>query len=90
MKGIDEGYELPAEAEDDVWSLNDRERTSLGIEPLPHNLNEAIRVMEDSELLAETLGEHVFDFFLRNKRVEWEEYRVDVSMFERNRMLPLL
>jgi glutamine synthetase len=90
MKGIDEGYELPAEAEDDVWSLNDRERTSMGIEPLPHNLNEAIRVMEDSELLAETLGEHVFDFFLRNKRAEWEEYRVDVSMFERNRMLPLL
>jgi len=90
MKGIEEGYELPREAEDDVWSLNERERTSLGIDPLPRNLHEAIVVAERSELLAEALGEHVFDFFLRNKRVEWDEYRVVVSAFERDRMLPLL
>ena len=90
MKGIEEDYVLPPEAEDDVWSLNDRERTSLGIDPLPHNLNESIRVMESSELLAETLGEHVFDFFLRNKRAEWGEYRGQVSAFERDMMLPQL
>jgi glutamine synthetase len=90
MKGIEEGYDLPREAEDDVWSLNERERKSLGIDPLPHNLAEAIAVAESSELLAETLGEHVFDFFLRNKRAEWDEYRVQVSAFERDRMLPQL
>jgi glutamine synthetase len=90
MKGIEDDYELPREAEDDVWSLTERERKSLGIEPLPTSLSEAIRVAEDSELLAETLGEHVFDFFLRNKRTEWEEYRTQVSVFERDRMLPVL
>ena len=90
MKGIEEGYELPAEAEDDVWSLNERERKSLGIDPLPKSLHDAIRIMENSELLAETLGEHVFDFFLRNKRAEWDDYRGQVSAFERDRMLPLL
>jgi glutamine synthetase len=90
MKGIKEGYELPREAEDDVWSLTERERKSLGIDPLPKSLYDAIAVAENSELLAETLGEHVFDFFLRNKRAEWEEYRVQVSAFERDRMLPLL
>ena len=90
MKGIEEGYDLPREAEDDVWSLNERERKSLGIDPLPRSLAEAISVAEDSELLAGTLGEHVFDFFLRNKRAEWDEYRVQVSAFERDRMLPLL
>ncbi|HZJ07738.1 MAG TPA: glutamine synthetase family protein [Nocardioidaceae bacterium] len=90
MKGIAEDYDLPPEAEDDVWSLNDRERTSLGIDPLPHSLNEAIAVMEKSELLAETLGEHVFDFFLRNKRAEWAEYRSQVSTYERDMMLPQL
>ena len=63
---------------------------SLGIDPLPKSLYDAIAVAENSELLAETLGEHVFDFFLRNKRAEWEEYRVQVSAFERDRMLPLL
>ena len=46
--------------------------------------------MESSELVAETLGEHVFDFFLRNKRAEWDDYRGQVSAFERDRMLPVL
>ena len=90
MKGIEQGLDLPREAEDDVWSLTERERTSLGIEPLPKSLNEAIEIAENSELLAETLGEHVFDFFLRNKRAEWDEYRGQVSAFERDRMLPVL
>ncbi|GAW50861.1 MULTISPECIES: glutamine synthetase family protein [unclassified Nocardioides] len=90
MKGIEEGYELPREAEDDVWSLTERERKSLGIEPLPRSLHDAIGVAETSELLAETLGEQVFDFFLRNKRAEWDEYRGQVSAFERDRMLPVV
>jgi glutamine synthetase len=90
MKGIEEDYDLPREAEDDVWALTERERKSLGIEPLPRSLSEAIAVAEHSELLAETLGEHVFDFFLRNKRAEWEEYRGQVSAFERDRMLPVI
>ncbi|MGI8523169.1 MAG: glutamine synthetase, partial [Nocardioides sp.] len=90
MKGIEEGYDLPREAEDDVWTLTERERKNLGIEPLPKSLYDAIGVAESSELLAETLGEHVYDFFLRNKRAEWEEYRTQVSAFERDRMLPVL
>ncbi len=90
LKGIEEGYELPREAEDDVWALTENERRALGIAPLPRNLDEAIRVMENSELVAETLGEHVFDFFLRNKRAEWHEYRSQVTQFEIDRMLPLL
>ena len=72
LKGIEEGYELPPETEDDVWSLTDAERQAMGIKPLPASLNEAIAIMESSELVAETLGEHVFDFFLRNKRAEWD------------------
>ena len=90
LKGIEEGYELPPETEDDVWGLTDRERRAMGIKPLPASLAEAIEAMEESELVAETLGEHVFDFFLRNKRTEWEEYRGQVSAFERDRMLPVL
>ena len=69
-------------AEDDVWALTDGERRALGIEPLPPSLAEAIAVMERSELVAETLGEHVFDFFLRNKRSEWQDYRRQVTAFE--------
>ena len=90
LKGIEEGYELPEGAEDDVWALTDAERRALGITPLPSNLSEAIRTMEQSELVAETLGEHVFDFFLRNKRNEWLEYRREVTPFELDRYLPVL
>jgi glutamine synthetase len=90
MKGIEEGYELPPGAEDDVWTLSDVELRALGYGQLPHNLADALRALEDSELLAETLGEHVFDFFLRNKREEWIDYRSEVSPFELRRYLPLL
>ncbi len=90
MRGIEQGYELPREAEDDVWALTERERKSLGIDPLPKNLNEAIAIAENSELLAETLGENVFDYFLRNKRAEWDQYRGQVSAFERDQMLPVI
>ncbi|RNM14008.1 glutamine synthetase family protein [Nocardioides pocheonensis] len=90
MKGLAEQYDLPREAEDDVWSLTDGERQALGLQQLPKNLHDAIVVAERSELLAETLGEHVYDFFLRNKRQEWEDYRGQVSAFERDQMLPVI
>ncbi|MDQ4006861.1 MAG: glutamine synthetase family protein [Actinomycetota bacterium] len=90
MKGIEEDYPLPPGAEDDVWGLTDRERRAMGIEPLPKNLDDAIGLMENSELVAETLGEQVFDFFLRNKRQEFDDYRRQVTNFEKERMLPVL
>ncbi len=90
LKGIDEGYELPPGSEDDVWGLTSAERRALGMDPLPGSLNQAITAMEKSELIAETLGEHVFDFFLRNKRAEWEEYRKQVTSWELDRHLPKL
>jgi len=90
LKGIEEGYELPDGAEDDVWALTAGERRALGIMPLAGSLSDAITTMETSELMAETLGEHVFDFFLRNKRAEWEAYRQQVTPFELSRYLPVL
>jgi glutamine synthetase len=90
LRGIENDYQLPEGAEDDVWSLTDGERRALGMTPLPTSLNQAIAAMENSELVAETLGEHVFDFFLRNKREEWRDYRRQVTRWERERYLPVL
>ena len=87
MKGVDEGYELPPEAEDNVWTLTDSELRAMGIDPLPASLDHAIHLMEHSELVAETLGEHVFDFFLRNKRAEWAAYRDQVTQYELDQYL---
>ncbi|GGF29009.1 putative glutamine synthetase 2 [Williamsia phyllosphaerae] len=89
LKGVAEGYELPDEAEDDVWSLTSAERRTMGYKELPGSLADALKAMESSELLAETLGEHVFDYFLRNKWSEWNDYRSLVTPFELNRYLAL-
>jgi glutamine synthetase len=90
LKGIEEGLDLPEGADDNVWSLTDAERRAMGITRLPENLDQAISIMEESELVAETLGEGVFDFFLRNKRQEWADYRNQVTPYELTRYLPML
>ena len=91
LKGIEEGYELPEEAEDDVWALTDAERRVAGDRAAAGQpVARRSAAMESSELVAETLGEHVFDFFLRNKRAEWLDYRRKVTPFELDRYLPVL
>jgi glutamine synthetase len=75
LKGIEEGYVL---------------EPSSDPAPLPANLHEAIVAMESSELIRQTLGEHVFEFVLRNKRAEWQDYRRQVSAYELDRYLPVL
>jgi glutamine synthetase len=90
LKGIEEGYELPPEAENNVWSLTDGERKALGYNQLPASLDHAVSLMEDSELVAETLGEQVFNFVLLNKRREWSEYRAQVTPFELESNLEIL
>src|SRR5690606_29715184 len=90
LKGIEEGYELPPEAEENPWALTELERRALGYEQLPVSLDQALEFMESSELVAETLGEQVFNYVLLNKRQEWADYRSQVSAFELERNLPTL
>ncbi|HLS14980.1 MAG TPA: type I glutamate--ammonia ligase [Beutenbergiaceae bacterium] len=86
LKGVREGYELPEEAEDNVWALSDGERRALGIDPMPGSLEQATQAMERSELVADTLGEAVFQHFLENKRREWSDYRAQVTAYELSRL----
>ncbi|HEX2027151.1 MAG TPA: glutamine synthetase family protein [Nitriliruptorales bacterium] len=90
LRGIEENYELPDETEDNIHELTEAERAAAGIGQLPSDLGEALAEMERSELVAEALGEHMFDFFLRNKRQEWHAYRRHVTPYELDRYLPLL
>ena len=90
LDGIERGLELPPESEDNTFALTPAERAADGIERLPESLGEAIEVMAASELVAETLGEHLFRHLLANKRREWSEYTSHVTRFEIDRYLPLL
>jgi glutamine synthetase len=90
LKGIEEDYELPPESSDNIYAMTEAERRAAGIDSLPEDLYEAIRVADGSELLRETLGDHVVEFLIRNKREEWDEYKAHVTPFELSRYLPLL
>lgn len=90
LKGIREEYVLPPEAEDTVWELTAGERRALGYAALPASLDRALALMEESELVAETLGEQVFNYVLLNKRSDWEHYRAQVTPFELQSNLEML
>jgi glutamine synthetase len=90
LKGIEEGYDLPPEAAANLYEMTPEQRAEAGIFSLPGSLSEALDEMERSELVAETLGEHVFEWFLRNKQAEWADYKAHVSQFELDRYLPTL
>ncbi|PKQ16474.1 MAG: glutamine synthetase [Actinobacteria bacterium HGW-Actinobacteria-7] len=82
LDGIEKGYELPPDVTDDVYEMSAQERERCGITQLPESLNAAVDMMEQSELMRETLGDQVFEWFIRNKRQEWHEYRTRVTPWE--------
>jgi glutamine synthetase len=90
LAGIEKGYELPAEAAANLYELSPAQRLAEGIDALPGSLADAVDVMERSELMAEVLGEHVFEWFVRNKRAEWADYKAEVTAFELRRYLTSL
>lgn len=87
LRGIKEGYELPQEADANLFEIDDDMLEKLGIGQLPQSMSDALQVMERSELVAEALGEHIFEWFLRNKRAEWRGYKTHISQYELNRYL---
>jgi glutamine synthetase len=89
LKGVEENYELPAPIEEDIFEMTDKEKTGRGIVTLPGNLYEAIHEIEQSELVKEALGEHIFNKFLENKKIEWDMYRTHVSRYEIEKYLPI-
>jgi glutamine synthetase len=90
LKGIEDQEDLPPEASNNIYEMAEEERREAGIESLPEDLSEAIRAADGSELLHETLGTHVLEYLVRNKREEWDAYKAYVTPYELERYLPLL
>lgn len=90
LKGIEKGYELREPVEEDIFEMSEVTRKKHGIESLPGNLLEAIQLTEKSELVKEALGDHIFEKFIENKKIEWDQYRTHVSQFELDRYLSIL
>jgi glutamine synthetase len=90
LAGIEAGLEPPPPVEENVYHMTSEERKERGIGQLPGSLFEAIQLVENSKLVHEALGDHVFNAFLQNKKVEWDRYRIHVTDYELEKYLPVL
>ena len=90
LEGIEREYEAPEAVEQNVYTMTDEERAEQGIGTLPASLLEAIQLTQESELVRKALGQHVFDAFIKNKKIEWDRYRTQVTEYELQKYLPVL
>jgi len=90
LEGIENEYELADPIEENLFEMSSKEREQRGIGSLPINLSDAISLTENSQLVRKALGDHVFDSFIKNKKIEWEQYRIQVTEYELKRYLPIL
>jgi len=90
LEGIEKGLEPPAPVEENVYEMTAEERQKRGITTLPASLLEAIQLTEKSEMVRKALGDHVFEAFIQNKKIEWENYRAQVTEYELKKYLPIL
>jgi len=90
LKGMEEKYELMPEASNNIYDMTEAERLSAGIVSLPADLSEAITEFKNSTLMREALGDHIFDYLIRNKQAEWDEYKAVVTPYELDRYLAVL
>jgi glutamine synthetase len=90
LKGVEENYQLGSPVEEDIFEMPLDARSACGITELPGNLFEAVTETEQSSLVREALGDHIFDKFIANKKIEWDRYRTHVSQFELDTYLPIL
>jgi glutamine synthetase len=90
LEGIEKGYEVPEPVEENVYEMTEEERQERGIGTLPASLLEAILLAEKSEVVRKALGEHVFKAFIQNKKIEWNQYKAQVTEYELKKYLPIL
>ena len=90
LEGVGKNYKLGEPANDNIYHMSIEQRDRAGIKSLPEDLFEAIKITEKSKLVKECLGEKVFEFFIRNKKLEWDEYKAQVTQYEIDRYLPIL
>ena len=90
LEGIEKEYQIPDAVEGNVYAMTEEERRERGIGTLPASLWEAILLTENSEVVRKALGDHVFNAFIQNKKIEWDQYSTQVTDYELKKYLPIL
>ncbi|PUU91324.1 MAG: glutamine synthetase [Halanaerobium sp.] len=82
LDGIKNEIEPPKEVLENIYEMSLERKNELGIESLPGNINDAVNLLLEDEVIKSALGEHVMEHFVAAKKVEWDEYRTQVSQWE--------
>lgn len=90
LAGIEQKIMPPEPVEENVYKMSEEERLKRRIRQLPGSLLEAVQLTEKSQMVREALGDHVFEHFIENKKVEWDRYRIQITSYEIEKYLPLL
>lgn len=90
LEGIEKDYQLLEPYKGNIYELSEEKRAELGIQTLPEDLYEAIKMAEKSDLMRRTLGDHVFEKLIENKKVEWARFKAQVTSYEIEQYLPIL
>jgi glutamine synthetase len=90
LEGIEKGYNLKEPSNDNIYHMSQEQRDRASIGSLPEDLLEAIKLTEKSELVKKALGDEIFHFFIRNKKLEWDEYKAQVTQYEIDKYLAIL
>jgi glutamine synthetase len=90
LDGIEKGLEPPAPVEENVYEMTEEQRRRRGIKTLPGSLDEAVALTQKSALVKKALGDHLFNAFIQNKKVEYNQYRIQVTEYEIKKYLPIL
>jgi glutamine synthetase len=90
LEGIEKNYAAPEPVEENVYEMSQGKRKARGISTLPASLDEAIQLTEKSKVVRQALGDHIFNAFIKNKKIECDLYRTQVTDYELKRYLPIL
>lgn len=91
LAGIEEDLPLPPSIDDlNLFEHSDACLIGRGFSKLPEDLGQAITLFENSELMKETLGEHIHSYLASEKKAEWASYLGTVSQWELERYLAVL
>ncbi len=90
LEGIEKGIQVPDPVEENVYNMSQRKGRSAASTLCPPACTEAVELTEKSELVRRALGDHVFNAFIENKKIEWDVYRTQVTDYELKRYLPVL
>jgi len=90
LDGIEKKMELMPASDNNIYEMTEKERKDANILALPDSLSKAVHYMEKDELVRDALGDHIFEQFMRNKKITWEEHQAQVTSYEIEKFMPIL